>query len=158
MDHHCPWISNCVGFANRKFFMLFLFYICLTTLLAVALMAPLLLQDLRAVFQRPRNLLDAHLITRLLGFLLLAAFGVVIGMFFKFHLELVLRNTSTLENLEKARSPDQAEARNVYDLGDYENWVQVFGSNALLWPFPVFGESGKPKGDGVEWRKNETAG
>ncbi|XP_050415305.1 palmitoyltransferase ZDHHC3 [Patella vulgata] len=37
MDHHCPWINNCVGEFNQKFFIQFLFYVGLLSVYAFGL-------------------------------------------------------------------------------------------------------------------------
>ncbi len=39
MDHHCPWINNCVGEWNQKYFIQFLFYVGVLSLYSVALVA-----------------------------------------------------------------------------------------------------------------------
>ena len=27
MDHHCPWVNNCIGYDNKKHFILLLIYV-----------------------------------------------------------------------------------------------------------------------------------
>ena len=49
MDHFCPWVVNTVGFYNRKFFVLFLFY----TLLACAWVLLTSLPTTLAIWRTP---------------------------------------------------------------------------------------------------------
>ena len=37
MDHHCPWINNCVGERNQKYFLQFLFYVGLLAVYSIGM-------------------------------------------------------------------------------------------------------------------------
>ena len=40
MDHHCPWLGNCIGFYNKKPFILAVFFGWVNLVLGVLLCIP----------------------------------------------------------------------------------------------------------------------
>lgn len=78
-------------------------------------------------------------------YLLVVFLTFVLTNFTKFHISLVLNNSTTIESFDKNSSGI------TFNVGKSKNWKQVFGKNPWLWFCPIYGATGKPDGDGVIW-------
>jgi hypothetical protein len=103
MDHHCPWINNCIGFFNRKFFIQMLFYLNLTILYILAANGKFTYDIIYGIINKRVNMKKEFL--EHLGYIFLYTLDlvmlIIIGLFFKFHLALVLENKTTIETIDK---------------------------------------------------------
>ena len=74
-------------------------------------------------------------------------FSLVLTAFVRFHIGLLLKNSTTIESMDKKMKGFP------FDVGTLLNILQVFGKNRWLWALPIYGQSGKPVGGGVNWNK-----
>lgn len=80
MDHHCPWINNCVGEFNQKYFIQFLFYVGVASIYAIALIVIGWIGDCHVCHDmRQKNARIAHTIVLVVLSLLFGLFVCAIG-------------------------------------------------------------------------------
>lgn len=145
MDHHCPWFNNCVAINNYKFFLLTLIYALTVCVLAIVGLMNFLCVDLA-------NLQFTFLYVNFIVVVVLSFIvGIVIAALLVYHVRLVALNRTTIEQIDRVDSvvrvrrqygEDLTESEvsqlvDLYDLGVWRNFQQVFGSNFLFWLLPI---------------------
>ena len=115
MDHHCPWIFNCVGYGNQKIFLLFLFYGTLGCFIAFVCLVSIFFTDhfsyllrhpkYRIDFQQNFFLLFIQIIFSLsdafciiMGTVLALSMTIAIGGLFFTQLSFISRNVTGVED------------------------------------------------------------
>ena len=151
MDHHCPWVDNCIGFYNRKHFMQLLIFVTILTIYVDISEIYFVIDICFKLFKK--HFKYSELFTA--GFVVICyaavfVFSIIITMFLKFHLHLVLTNSTTIESLDVEHEKDNEK----FNLSKKENWEQVFGVEPLFWFFPIPTKKGRPEGDGLTWKTN----
>ena len=148
MDHHCPWVNNCIGFFNRKYFMQFIFYAEISFIYNFIFSFIYLIKKLNYLKEGKINYV--YYAFMWINCLAVGIAAFLFGKFVIYHIQLVIKNSSTIENLDKENKDKYAK----FCLSTKENIQQVFGKNKLYWLLPIISEEGKPDGDGLLWKVN----
>ncbi|WFD26462.1 protein S-acyltransferase [Malassezia nana] len=166
-DHHCPWINQCVGLGNERYFILFMLWFGLGTMIYSYMGWELAYR----AFRHPRTW-SSTLVPRVLYLLIwVKAFvmGLAVMAFAFWHLHMIARGETSVENQDHgtykwlmkehyARSAKQRQQSfvNVYSLGWRRNFQVFFNCGpgmtysyyTLLLPLKI-----EPYSDGWHWAK-----
>lgn len=144
MDHHCPWICNCVGFCNHKYFFLLVMYAGMDCHFITWTM----LESVRHAMELEGTEFSKMFLL-FFGSTLAFFLAVLLTCFLAFHIWLAAGARTTIEFCEQQF---KSGSSSTWDNGLWENFRATLGPHFLLWLLPL----SPPEGDGLMWHAKET--
>lgn len=151
MDHYCPWINNCVGYNNYKFFLQLVIYGSLASFIGLATSLPelvLCIGKLLGIGEGDvwNSTLQTTDIVAFLMFGGLAGFlGILLMPMLFTHVPFAIRNVTAIES-------NYDNMANPYDLGSMvSNLESIIGEMGPDWLVPI--APIRRKGDGVSFAR-----
>ncbi len=155
---HCMFLGKCCGLLNARYYYFFLVYLWLGSLFCNYLNLEYFIDimhnglNLKTMFSTFMPMLawlfgivdNMRLFTVFINTVCMLSF-LLLSVFIVINFRLVYSGQTWYEN---------AKNNHQYDLGLYENFIQVFGLNwfrAFIWPFAAY----RLENDGITYRKNK---
>ncbi|SCV67858.1 BQ2448_5469 [Microbotryum intermedium] len=160
MDHHCPWVNNCVGHHNYPHFLRFLIYVDLATAWHLVMVSRRVFYGNQCVDYAHQDVTKGFLVILVMNYILCLPTFIVVGMFSLYHVWCLMSNTTTIESWEKEKTATLqrrgriAEFTYPYHLSFIKNIQAVLGTNPLLWLVP----GQRAPGDGLKFKVGKEVG
>jgi len=141
MDHHCPWVNNCVGENNQKYFVLFTFYIAMISVHAIFLSVNQFAFCIKSEWRECSSFSPPATVILLL-FLIFEAllFAIFTLIMLGTQLNAILNDETGIEQLKKEEARWAKKSR-------WKSIQSVFGRFSIAWLSPFTQPTEKYKFD-----------